>query len=128
MNSGKSDASSKRCSDGGDEQPFKKLKFSKESVLKELNFVKRAGAKEDGHLTTGETISDAETEIDEDVKSKLMCHNVAKKYTFGDGGQQKFVDGEGEKKSPSDGTGAGDGAGAHELLGVRSVNRPKHIK
>jgi hypothetical protein len=122
LNASKRNTCAKRTSDDAEEPPFKKLKFSKETLLAELNFVKRPSPKKDGHLATGETPSEEETEVDEEMKCKLSGDNVAKNYIFGEGDKTKSAGEKGEKKSILDAT------GAHKLLVARSVNRPKHTK
>jgi hypothetical protein len=122
LNTSKSNTCAKRTSDDAEEPPFKKLKFSKETLLAELKFVKRPSPQKDGHPVTGETLSEAETEVDEETKCKLSGDNVAKKYTFGEGSKIKSAGEKGEKKSLLDAT------EAHKLLVARSINRPKHIK
>ncbi len=89
----------KRPSTGDDESPLKKPKFDKESRLAELNFVNR-NSHEEGNMTTGETSSEAETEIGDETIGKLFVDKAAKKYVFTDSDYRKAI--AKDEKSSSD--------------------------
>lgn len=82
-------SSIKRESVCGEEVHFKKMKFDKESILAELKFRKRISPQTDGHLITGQTPSEADTDIDLDSVPKLLADNVAIEYGFKNAGQKK---------------------------------------
>lgn len=97
---------------------LKKPKFDKESILAELNFKKRATSKNDGNITTGQTPSEADTEIDTESVLSLLSDNVAIKYGFKDVDDKNAND-EGAKEILRDEIAASD------MMSGRSVEKEK---
>jgi hypothetical protein len=97
---------------------LKKLKFDKESILAELNFKKRATSKNDDNVTTGQTPSEADTEIDTELAPSLLADNVAIKYGFKDADDKK-ANNDGAKEVLRDEIAASD------MMGSKSVEKEK---
>jgi hypothetical protein len=135
LNASETSQPAKRICDGAEEPAYKKLKFTKETHLAELNFVKRPSPQNVAQLSSNrEFSSEAETEVDELI-AKSSVNKAPKKYTFGGGSQINDAGKEGSnEKLCSDATkvrdakvvpGAGEG---QPLLGGRSAVDSKHIK
>lgn len=99
-------------------------RVGKETLRTELGFKETSVPKKGDGLPAGESVSEAETDVEEATKSKSSAGNVAKMYTFGAGLQTKDAGDEGTKKQRGDAT----GAGGHVLLAGKSVQGPKLSK